>query len=146
MLRGLGAGDVLECWFPILPIIRLVVFFGPRAIYQEPLKVLSEANKSSTVKEPVCGLLGTWETTDVLNVAPPHRHHLKKSKAACALMERRLYVDSVSALMEELRIVKDDSSSLHIQEGKSCKEKAVKLLQGIFTSPTVLIGVSVKPH
>lgn len=73
MFRGLGAGDVLECWFPILPIIRLVVFFGPRAIYQEPLKVLSEANKSSTVKEPVCGLLGTWETTDVLNVAsyPP---------------------------------------------------------------------------
>lgn len=82
MFRGLGAGDVLECWFPILPIIRLVVFFGPRAIYQEPLKVLSEANKSSTVKEPVCGLLGTWETTDVLNVAssPPHRHRLKKSR------------------------------------------------------------------
>lgn len=149
MFRGLGAGDVLKCWFPILPIIRLVVFFGPRAIYQEPLKVLSEANKSSTVKEPVCGLLGTWETTDVLNVAgfpPPHRHRLKKKQAACALMERRLYVDSVSALMVELRIVKDDSSSLHIQEGKSCKEEAVKLLQGIFTSPTVLIGVSVKPH
>lgn len=84
MFRGLGAGDVLECWFPILPIIRLVVFFGLRAIYQEPLKVLSEANKSSTVKEPACGLLGTWETTDVLNVAgPPPPPTPSQKKAGC---------------------------------------------------------------
>lgn len=94
MFRGLGAGDVLECWLPILPIICLDVFFGPRAIYQEPLKVLSEANKSSTVKEPVCGLQGTWETTDVLNVAgnltplSPNTHtHTVSKKAGCVRSE-----------------------------------------------------------
>lgn len=86
MFRGLGAGDELECWFPILPIIRLAAFSGPRAIYQELLKVLSEANKSSTVKEPVCGLPGTWETTDVLNVAssPPTATVSKKAGCVCS--------------------------------------------------------------
>lgn len=148
MFRGLGAGDVLECWFPILPIIRLDVFFGPKAIYQEPLKVLSEANKGSTVKEPVWGLQWTWETTDVLNVAgnlplcPQTHTHTppQKKQAACALMERCFCIDSVR------NPTSSKTTCLPSTFRGRCKEKAVKLLQRIFLSPPVLIGVSVKPH
>lgn len=140
MFRGLGAGDALECWFPILPIIRLDVFFGPKAIYQEPLKVLSEANKGSTVKEPVWGLQWTWETTDVLNVAgnlpplPPNTHaHTTSKKAGCVRSDGEVFLYWFS---QEPHIVKDDLSSIHFQgalQRKGCKVVAAHLL----VSPSV---------
>lgn len=148
MFRGLGAGDELECWFPILPIIRMAVFFGPRAVHQELLKVLSEANKSSTVKEPVCGLPGTWETTDVLNVAsfPPTATVSKKAGCVRSDGEASLCRFSERARGGTLHRQKTIPLPSTFRRARAAKKRAVKLLQSIFTSPTVLIGVSIKPH